>query len=84
LEPQTENKSRVRARKITKYEVEICDDLTKPTWLLVGQHSRFDAMPAATKFIKTHGVEGKHYRIVRVVAGPFTIATETVTRRKLT
>lgn len=73
-----------RTRKITKYEVEICDDLTKPTWVLVGQHSRLDSMPLATKFIRAHGVEGKHYRIVRVVAGPFTIKTESIVKRMLT
>lgn len=69
-------------RKKAEYLVEYQDD-EPHQWNAAQIGLTHDNSAKAVSWIRKNGVNGKTYRVVRVVAGPFTVKTENVVKRSL-
>lgn len=79
--PEETKPAKVRAK--AEYVVEVLEDGAQDGWLPAsGNHHPNSAK--AEKWIRDNGEDGREYRVIRVVAGPFTIKTESKTVRRLT
>jgi hypothetical protein len=77
---QTETK---RTRRKAEYIVESKIRIPDLAYEAVNLTETHPDSASAVRWIRKNGIEARTYRVIRVVAGPFTIKTESVVRRTL-
>lgn len=85
--PEETKPAKVRAK--AEYLIEVlCQDEQDASgdyrWYRANLSGYSPNSAKAEKWIRDNGEDGREYRVIRVVAGPFTIKTETKTLRRLT
>lgn len=75
--PETENR---KSREPSRYFVEYQDE---GVWIPADKGASHPDSAKALAWIRANGVNSKTYRVIRVVAGPFVVKTESVVKRTL-